>query len=175
MKRKLKHTIIGILLIMGGVFFILSYQIGGFRAFIVSSSSMEPAIPTGSLLITQYASPHTLQRGDTITFLPPTKEKEFVTHRIIKAYHQKDLSTFVTKGDNNNNEDPWKLAGGAIVGKVMVTIPYLGYLFSFTQSKLGIFFFILLPAVYIIIDELYSVMKTVREHRATKKASISEA
>ena len=142
--------------------FFLSNQIHGFRSFVVTSASMEPTIPTGALLITQYTQPNTLQKDDIITFLPPIHSPEFVTHRITKAAHEKNLSTFKTKGDNNPNEDTWNLAGGAIVGKVIVTIPLLGYIFSFTQSPLGIIFFVLLPAVYIIIDELITIFELIK-------------
>lgn len=168
MKKLLRNIIIAILIFLGSTLIILSNQIGGFRLFIVSSASMEPALPTGALILTKYINPNALQVGDVITFLPPQQNSEFVTHRITKADHKTNPLTFRTKGDSNNNEDPWILAGGAVVGEVIYTFPYLGYIFSFIQSPTGIIFFILLPAVYIIIDELLTIKQTITEYRKKK-------
>lgn len=165
MKTIIRNCLVCFLLLIGMIFLALENQIGGFRTFIVSSSSMEPTIDTGSLIITRYVHPHTLQRGDTITFIPPTRDREFVTHRIIGKYDEKNLFTFKTKGDNNKNEDPWILAEGGIVGKVFYSMPHLGFLLSFIKSKIGIIFLVLLPAVYIIIDELLTIMRTIKTHK----------
>lgn len=155
--------------------FFLSNQFGGFRLFIVSSASMEPAIPTGSLLLTRYINPKELQIGDIITFIPPINNTEFVTHRITTTTHQENLSTFITKGDNNPNEDLWILAGGGIVGKVIFAIPLLGYFFSFTQSKIGIIFLILLPAVYIIVDEITKITKLIKNRHFSSNKRPNES
>lgn len=129
---------------------------------------MEPTIPTGALILTKYINPNDLQPGEIITFLPPQQNSEFVTHRITKADHKTDPSMFRTKGDNNSNEDLWILAAGAVVGKVIYTLAYLGFILSFIQSPIGIIFFILLPAVYIIIDELMTIKQTITEYRKKK-------
>lgn len=126
---------------------------------------MEPTVKTGSLILTKYTNPKELQKGDIITFLPPEQNAEFITHRITKADHQKNLSTFRTKGDNNANEDLWRLAGGAVIGKVIYTIPYLGFPLSFVKSQVGIILFILFPAVYIIITEVMTIGQTIRKHK----------
>jgi signal peptidase I len=168
MKIILRNILIGFLLIAGTSFFILGNQFGGFRAFIVSSSSMEPTIATGSLIVTQYIHPTQLQKEDMITFIAPTKDREFVTHRITSVSHQQNLSIFKTKGDNNKSEDAWMLAGGAVVGKVFVTIPYLGFFVAFIKSKIGILLFILLPALYIVVDEIFTLANTIKHHKSKK-------
>jgi signal peptidase len=165
MKIILRNILIGFLLIAGGTLFMLNNQLGGFRVFIVSSSSMEPAIATGSLIVTHYVHPTQLQKEEIITFIAPTKDREFVTHRITSVSHKQDLSVFKTKGDNNKSEDSWMLAGGAVVGKVTMTIPYLGFIVAFIKSKIGILLLILLPALYIIVDEVYSIIKLINHNK----------
>jgi hypothetical protein len=76
-----------------------------------------------------------------------------------------------TKGDNNKNVDTWNLAGGGVVGKMFYSIPYLGYLLSFSQTKIGILLFILLPATYIILDE---ILKVFRLFKGIKKGPAKE-
>jgi hypothetical protein len=64
------------------------------------------------------------------------------------------------------------LAGGGVVGKVMLTIPYLGYFLSFTQTKLGIVFFILIPALWILYDEIQSIISLVHGRKPTEHVSV---
>ena len=164
MKKIIKGSLVVVILFFGCILLILSNQIGGFRAFIVSSASMEPSIPTGSLVLTRYTHPSQLQKSDVITFIPPIQNRSFVTHRITHLTNQQDVVTLKTKGDNNKAEDAWILAGGAVVGKVITILPIMGYFFSFTQSKLGILFFILLPAVFIILGELQNIIHLLKNH-----------
>ena len=118
------------------------------------SSSMEPVIKTGSVIVTKYVHPSTLNTGDIITFVNPvSKEREYVTHRIMAAEDENGFIRITTKGDNNKSSDSWILAGGGVVGKVVSQTPYAGYALSFIKSKVGIIVFILLPALFIIFDE----------------------
>lgn len=165
MKLLIKYLSISFLLASCCLLFVLSNTLWGFHAFIVTSGSMEPSIHTGSLVITQYNPPQSLKLGDIITFMPPIKEREFVTHRIIHIAQQQNLTLFKTKGDSNINQDTWTLAGGAIVGKVTYTIPYVGYLFSFIKSKIGMVLFILLPAVIIGVNEVFAIFKQIKERK----------
>jgi signal peptidase len=165
MKYLLRIIVIYFVIFVSLVLFVLSNQIGGWKAFIVSSGSMEPTIPTGSLVVTRYTHPSTLHVNDIITFIAPTREKPTVTHRIVRVIKKETLTTFKTKGDNNKAEDTWRIAGGGVLGKVVMTIPVLGYFFSFIQTKWGILLFILFPAVYIILDEVTTIIKVVKNAR----------
>lgn len=162
MKIIVKLIVIIFVITVGLILFILENKIAGWRAFIVSSGSMEPNIKTGSLLITNYLKPNNLVKGDIITFIPPIKQREFVTHRISEISQKESVVIIKTKGDNNKTLDPWILAGGGVVGKVFLTIPSLGYLFSFAQTKIGILLLVLLPAMYIIVGEIYNIIYTLR-------------
>lgn len=159
MKIIVKSIVIIFVLTLGGFLFLLTTHVGGWKGFIVMSASMEPGIPTGSLVITQQIPPKELEKGDVITFVRPDNTKELITHRIETITQKPNLTTIKTKGDKNPYADNWILAGGGVIGKVYLTIPYLGYLLTFTQSKLGILLFILIPAVYIIIEEIKFIVK----------------
>lgn len=158
MKNIAKSLTIIFVLLLGGLLFLLSNHIGGFRGFTVMSASMEPAIPTGALVITQQILPKQLQSGDIITFLRPDNTKEFITHRISKTQQHEQITTIKTKGDNNKTQDKWTVAGGSVIGRVIVTIPYAGYILSFSQTKIGIALFILIPAFFILLDELNNII-----------------
>lgn len=159
----IKGFTIFLVIVIGLLFFTLSNHIGGWRTFVVMSGSMEPNIPVGSLIITHYIHPDSLQKKDVITFIPPVTKREFVTHRITKISSKNTVKTIKTKGDSNSSEDSWIIAGGAVVGKVIYTVPYLGYIFSFIQTKIGILLFILFPAAFVIINEVSNISGLIKK------------
>lgn len=171
MKNFIKSFLVVLVIFLGLFFHLLSNQVGGWRGFVVQSASMEPTIMTGSLVLTQTTHPSQLQEGDIITFIKPDKGREFITHRISESTHEETLSTFKTKGDNNSNEDNWVLAGGGVVGKVAYTIPYMGYALSFSQSKIGIVLLILIPALWIIYDEIGNMLAALRRKKPAEAAT----
>jgi len=72
----------------------------GFQVYAVTSGSMEPTYPTGSLLYVKSVDVKELKVGDAITFL--LDEKTVATHRIIEVLpdaDDPDVIRFRTKGD----------------------------------------------------------------------------
>lgn len=159
MKKIIETVLLSFVLFFGLSLFVLSNRVGGYRAFTVMSGSMEPSIATGSLVITKRIIPNELRVNDVITFIRPAKDREFITHRITDISTKQNLSVIKTKGDHNNSNDPWILAGGGVVGKVAYSVPYLGYLLSFTKTRVGITLFILIPALIIIYLEVTSIVE----------------
>jgi signal peptidase len=174
MKKLLKIILAFTVLVFGFSLYIFSNQIGGWRAFTVMSGSMEPGITTGSIVITRYTHPSRLGKSEIITFIAPTKERPYVTHRITNVEKKQNIIIFRTKGDNNDNEDEWALAGGGVVGRMVFSIPYLGYFISFAQSKPGLVLLILLPAAYIIINEAFDIWRLLKKGRRVDEKSGKE-
>jgi signal peptidase I len=168
MKKIIKSVLIIVILLSAFSLFVLTKHINGWRVFTVMSASMEPAVMTGSLVVTQKSNPEKLKKGEIITFIAPTKEKVFVTHRIISTTKNDSLITIKTKGDNNKTADPWSIAGGGVVGKVTYTIPLLGHVLSFIKSKIGILLFILIPSMWIIVDEINNIFALFKERKQKK-------
>ncbi len=89
------------------------------KPVVVISGSMEPAIKTGSLAFIDKKSAE-VKEGDVITF---RKGGVLVTHRIIE-----DTGTgYVTKGDNNDDADYGVVEEEQIEGKILFSIPGLGF------------------------------------------------
>jgi len=162
MIKALKVIAIVIVLLSGTVVVFLSRQIGGWRAFTVMSASMEPTIPTGSLIITHSTTPGDLKEGMIVTFIRPDNTKEFITHRIASIDKTTTIPIITTKGDNNNSTDSWRLVAGSVVGTVFFITPKLGYFLSLARTKIGIALLILIPSVLIIIDEIHSIISAVK-------------
>ena len=109
------------------------YNVVGFRNYTILTGSMEPKIDPGDLVIVKKENPNNLKVGDVITF-NKVDENIVVTHRIIG---EKD-NGFITKGDNNNIHDDGILEKQNVIGKVVLTIPKVGYVFVFFARPLVI-------------------------------------
>ena len=146
-----------------------------FFMFIVESGSMEPAIQTGSIVVSIPEIEY--KNNDIISFISPSSENEIstiITHRIYDSILLENETYFITKGDANNIEDAHPITLKNILGKVHYAIPYLGYLVKFAKSPIGFIFTILLPTIVIIIKELISLkneMILLRNKRRLEKYS----
>lgn len=89
------------------------------RVFYVASGSMEPAMPTGSLIVVKTNPARLPEPGDIITF---EQENIFITHRITGIGHD-DTIYFITKGDANASQDREPVRMDQVTGKVVVISP----------------------------------------------------
>ncbi|MCR0204927.1 signal peptidase I [[Clostridium] innocuum] len=113
----------------------------GYNYKTVLTGSMEPAIPVGSIVITKEQSSYEIE--DIISF---QEEGAIITHRIITI----DRERYITKGDANNVADTEEVQQKQILGKVILTIPLLGYLVMWLMSPVGIIsLFIIIGIWYI--------------------------
>lgn len=146
---------------------------GNFQIKSVLSGSMEPAIHTGSVVIIKSAPLYAV--GDVITFGADNKQNIPVTHRIIEAKQIGLRESFKTKGDANGDPDMGTVQSTDVVGKVLFTVPYLGYLLEFTKQPAGFYSFVIVPAILIALGELFKIGKEVylmwqrkKTHQVTK-------
>ena len=139
---------------------------GNFQAKIVESGSMGPAIKTGAVVIIRPEA--TYDVGDVITFGKDTKTQVPTTHRIVEINGTGPLRTFTTKGDANDAPDPTVTRLSDIHGKVVLSLPYLGYILAFARKPLGFLLLVGVPALAIIIDEIGKIIKEVKEIKRRK-------
>ncbi|MCK5222080.1 MAG: hypothetical protein KAR14_10900, partial [Candidatus Aminicenantes bacterium] len=75
---------------------------------------------------------------------------------------------FKTQGDANEDPDMSELKESAIAGKVLVTIPFLGYLIDFARQPIGFILLIIIPAACIMIDEIRKIWMEVKKMKKEK-------
>lgn len=161
-----------ILLLIGvaGLFLATMLPIpGNVEVKIVKSGSMEPTIPTGSVVIVAPATQYVA--NDVVTFGKDTKAEIPTTHRIISVNPSTSsgLVTYVTKGDANEEQDPTPVARSEVIGKVWAHVPYMGYVLDFARQPWGFTFMIGIPAALIIFDELFRIGREVSVLRRRKR------
>jgi len=130
----------------------------GWQVDTVLSGSMEPAIPTGSILVSRTVPSDEIQVGDIITFSGSGRDR-FITHRVTRIDRTNGL-VYTTKGDANNVEDPFTVPAEHVVGKELVHIPFLGFLLSFVKTPFGMILTLVIPGLLIIGLELREFWNT---------------
>lgn len=137
--------------------------LAGYRIFNVLSGSMNPTFAPGSAVITSEVDPANLKIGDVVTFKVPEEQDMIVTHRIVRINNEAGQMSFITRGDANNSEDTSPRPAGNIIGQVVLGIPYLGYLAAFTQTKMGLLFMIVIPALILIVLEIKNIWEALED------------
>lgn len=142
---------------------------GNIRIMIVQSGSMEPAIHTGSLVVSKPAAEYAID--DIITFNDGSGKQAPTTHRIIEINNDNGAITYITKGDANNGRDRKGARPKNVIGKVLFSVPYLGYIVDFIKKPLGFFLVALIPALLIISEEAKKIWQEIKK---IKKKRISD-
>jgi len=91
------------------------------KSFIISSGSMEPKVPTGSIIYTLKEKIY--NKGDIIAFVD---NNVAVSHRIVGIKELGSEIYYSTKGDANNMEDEDLVSKEAVYGKIIAVIPFVG-------------------------------------------------
>jgi signal peptidase len=117
----------------------------GFRSLVVMSGSMAPSIRTGDLVIDRRVTPLQVRAGDIVTFHDPHNAKLLITHRVRSARVQGDQVAMVTKGDANNSVERFLIRPDGTMGRVVLRIPEIGYVFFWARSRFGVFAVLIIP------------------------------
>lgn len=116
-------SIAGIALYFGVAVFISMVFQGylGFRLYVVSSRSMEPALKIGDVVVVCGLCGDPTE-GDIVAYV---SEYGVIVHRVVEVINETGL--LVTKGDANAEVDPNPIPRKYVLGKVIFTLPRLGY------------------------------------------------
>lgn len=147
-----------------------------YQVVVVRSGSMEPTIKTGGLVI--YANVDTYGEGDVVAFRNQgTSQKIITIHRIMRSENQDDEIVFFTKGDANDAEDPNPLKQEELLGKVIFSVPFLGFIVSWMKTGTGIALLVILPLALLGYHELQNIMKKRKKKKSVtvKKESETES
>lgn len=162
-------AVIIIVALAGLIFLTLAPESGGYKALVVTSGSMEPALPVGSLVLVKKSD--SLIAGDIITFRLGDDPKNLVTHRIVEILEINDQTMYRTKGDAVIEPDIELVVSSRVVGKVSGRIPVIGYPVVFAKTQMGVLILIVIPAVIIVYEEFKSIWKEIKKIRARHKRS----
>ena len=148
---------------------------GNYKIYVVRSGSMEPKIRVGSIVVSQPVGNYKV--GDVISFNSGATKKENTTHRITEIKDSGGTTSYITKGDANENNDTKEVPADKVLGKEIFTIPLLGYLLVYVKTLPGLVLLIIIPATIISYDEFNKIKsealvmaKKRKERKNAKKA-----
>lgn len=134
----------------------------------VLTGSMEPSIHTGSVVIDQWTPDRKLKIGDVVSYRHQSDQKViYITHRIVKIDKTGLLWRFETKGDANPAPDFGLITQTSIEGKVIMTIPLVGYSIEFFKTPVGFILLIALPLLVFIGKQLFDLAKIRKKNLPT--------
>ena len=139
-----------------------------FSSYTVASGSMEPTVLTGSIAFVKPIHAKDLKSGDIISFLEPQRPNTTILHRIQSIKKANNQLSFVTKGDANNARDNWVVNENEVKGKLLFTIPYIGYLSEFMRKPLGFILLIGIPALLLIFMQIKMIRNSI-EHEVERR------
>ena len=145
-------------------------QVAGYQMYIVLSGSMAPAFDTGSLAFVREVEPEQISGGDIITYRSQAGSDSLTTHRVIQVQRNGTIS-FITRGDANNFNDPNPVLAENLVGRVTGSVPYIGYLLNYVQTREGLILLIFVPGVLIIVYEMSKIVKYLAQGEKGKDIS----
>ncbi len=91
----------------------------GIKAYVITTESMNPTLKKGDLILIKQCK--NVKVGDIITF-NQKETGEIITHRITRI----EENGYITKGDDNSNEDSKIVKKEEIQGKEIIKIPWIG-------------------------------------------------
>lgn len=131
----------------------------GYQLFEVTSGSMEPAIPMGSVVYVSEADAKDLEAGEVIAFV---HEQDFVIHRVVE--NNKLEGYLQTKGDANTVDDPWKVRYEDVLGVVAKHYPVIGRFLGLVSGTIGKIYLLAIGLCGVLANVLASL---IRRRRST--------
>jgi len=106
---------------------LFSFGYFGVQPTVISSGSMQPAIGTGDIVLISEVPLDTLKEGDIIQY---KMDNMSIVHRLheIKELKEGSPLLLITKGDANNEPDVDPVTPEQVTGKVVFTIPKIGWI-----------------------------------------------
>lgn len=121
---------------------------------VVLTGSMEPTLHPGDVILMRPPFGE-IKPGMIVTY---QVERRPITHRVVEV--RGDM--LVTRGDNNDKNDPWLVPVSKVIGVPLVSIPYLGYVFEFIRQPLGLALVVFVPCAVLLGFELRSLVRNLR-------------
>ena len=133
-------------------------SIFGFSVLHVVSGSMEPTIPTGSMVLVRKVDASAVQVGDIICFYSNDPQIEGMpnTHRVTEIRAKGGTLSFITQGDASETPDPYPVYADRLVGLFVCTTP-LGKVMDLLHNQAFFFFVLIIPLCAVIFVEFLRV------------------
>ncbi|WGD37851.1 signal peptidase I [Lysinibacter sp. HNR] len=170
LKSLASGLLVGVLLVLIGVGIaaIAVPALTGSTALTIKTSSMEPSLPPGTMVIIRSTDPEDIKPGEVLTYQLKSGEPTLVTHRVTQRQTLADgTPVFITKGDANAQPDATPVREVQVTGTVWYSIPYVGWVASFMMGE-NRTFVVTLTVGALLAYAVWMVISSLRENRVKK-------
>ncbi|MBN9607382.1 MAG: signal peptidase I [Actinomycetales bacterium] len=113
--------------------------VSGSKPYTILTSSMEPGLPPGTLVIVKPIDPDDIRIGTIITYQLESGKAAVVTHRVLEIRGPNlpgGDTTYITKGDANSQPDAAPVLPVQIRGAVWYSVPWIGWVNNVVNGDL---------------------------------------
>lgn len=165
MRKRIKEIVsivIVVALLTPAIIYAIPFIVDGYYSSVIMSSSMEPTIPIGSIVVAKRVNPDDVKVSNIIVF---QRSNTKTLHRVIDKIVVNGSYYFKTKGDANEGPDPWIVQPEQVNGVLLLTIPYYGYLIYFAGTPIGFILMVIIPATLLIANEIRKIIQLKKEEK----------
>ncbi len=148
MARKIWNAVLTFLLIaaLGLTAAFTGVRLLGLTPYAVTSGSMEPVYPVGSIIYVKQADPLDVQVGEAITFY--LNGAAVATHQVWAIEGESFRTQGIANRDTEGNilHDAVPVPFDALIGVPVACVPYLGFFYGAIKTPMGICALIFLGA-----------------------------
>lgn len=163
-----------LLAVLPFVAFAVPQAAGADHSFVVLSGSMEPSISPGDVVLVAGVDPGTIEDGDVITFQRSEGDSP-TTHRVIEVEDAGDDVQFRTKGDANEDPDQEAVHADQVIGRVTLTIPFIGHVITFVNTPTGFGLLVVTPLVAFVLSEAWAFRSRRQADDSNRSESTTDA
>ncbi|MEG2420232.1 MAG: signal peptidase I [Oscillospiraceae bacterium] len=148
----------------------------GYSFMTVLTGSMEPNIPTGSLLVVKQVDAQTLEKGDIISFYTTLGGYDSMinTHRIDEVLTGSGELSFRTRGDANSAADPSPVTASQLIGQVIAVSHGFGVAISFLRHQAVFLVLVLVPLLVILVTYIRRLVRLAKEEIAQAEEELTQ-
>ncbi len=146
LKRKIGISVLFVL-IVAALALPLFFGTKAYPVAIVEGNSMYPTLQNGDMVLFKAVNTQNIPNGTIIVFVQSDTGvssldgllKPIIIHRVVGSFMQADGTVYyMTKGDNNNFNDPSAVEANHVLGVPAQVIPKVGFLLLFFSSPQGL-------------------------------------
>ncbi|MFC1925978.1 signal peptidase I, partial [Chloroflexota bacterium] len=163
-------TVVIILAVLLVLTFIVVSQLLGWQIQPVYGGGMSPTFEVGTALVIESAEPEAIAVDDIMAYHSPL-DGRMTTHRVIEVMEREEGLCFRTRGDNNEDDDPYIVHAEDVTGMVKHQIPWLGYFSYFVRTPLGVGLMMGLPGLIVTTGEINTLLGTLGPRQRIRKGA----
>jgi signal peptidase I len=161
----LDAAVIGLVaVVLGAVVLGRVVPMTGNQTLIIGGSSMEPTLPLGSAVVIRPVDAVGISVGDIVS-VQSGDGRAIYTHRVIRRLALDGVPYLETKGDNNADSDAATVPATAVIGRVMLVVPLMGFLLTWLSAVSGVAFVLGLGALLVLTAMLVDMIQDDRRRR----------